>query len=411
MSAQDEMPLGINTQLVYLLLAIGILILPRFLQRFRIPSAISCVALGIAAGAGLPRLREDTTVPLLATLGIVALFLFAGLEVEVRELRKGARVLGEHLLIRILAIAAGAAVMHVGFALPLRAAVLVSLAALTPSTGFILDSLHGFGLTKDQRFWVKSKAIASELVALGVLFVTVRSTSAEQLLVSSAVLGGLIVLVPFTMRLFVVYVLPFAPKSEFPFLVVLALTCAFVTKKLGVYYLVGAFVVGVAVVQMRKELPALSSKRIVAGVELYASFFIPFYFFRAGLGVRRDELDWRSFLAAAIMLATIVPIRVGLVALHRRMRLGEPLRKGARVGLSLVPTLVFAMVLVEILNETYDVPAPIVGGLVLFTLVNTMLPSLVLGGAPPEFDTPKVAIADPAPSEPPPSSSEPPAPR
>jgi Kef-type K+ transport system membrane component KefB len=403
MSASSvEEPLGIPTQLVYLALAIGVLIVPRFLQRFRVPSAITCVALGIAAGVGLPGLREDTTVPLLATLGIVALFLFAGLEVEVHELRRGARVLSEHLAIRIVAIGAGAAVMHLGFALSPRASVLVALAALTPSTGFILDSLSGFGLTKDERFWVKSKAIASELVALAVLFVTVRSTSVEHLLVSTAVLAGLVVLIPFTMRLYVLYVLPSAPKSEFPFLVVLALACAFVTKKLGVYYLVGAFVVGVAVVQMRKELPALSSKRIVAGVELYASFFIPFYFFKAGLGIRRDELDWRSFAVAGLMLATIVPLRVALVALHRRWRLGEPIERGARVGLSLVPTLVFAMVLVEILNETYEVPSPIIGGLLLFTLANTMLPSLVLGGAPPEFDAPKVAVSDATPVSQPP---------
>jgi Kef-type K+ transport system membrane component KefB len=67
---------------LYPLLVLGLFIVPRALQRFRIPSAITCIALGALLGmTGVGDLRADPAVPLLSTLGIVSLF--AGLEVNV----------------------------------------------------------------------------------------------------------------------------------------------------------------------------------------------------------------------------------------------------------------------------------------------------------------------------------------
>ncbi|MBK7092132.1 MAG: hypothetical protein IPH59_10520 [bacterium] len=63
----------------------------------------------------------------------------------------------------------------------------------------------------------------------------------------------------------------------------LAVVCAFVTRELGVYYLVGAFVAGVAAQRFREELPAMASEQMLHAVELFASVFVPFYFFNAGL--------------------------------------------------------------------------------------------------------------------------------
>jgi hypothetical protein len=63
------------------------------------------------------------------------------------------------------------------FELPVRPSTLVALALLTPSAGFILDALDGFGLPESARFWIKSKAVATELVALTVLFIVLRSAS------------------------------------------------------------------------------------------------------------------------------------------------------------------------------------------------------------------------------------------
>ncbi|MEZ4818929.1 MAG: hypothetical protein R3A45_03160 [Bdellovibrionota bacterium] len=40
------------------------------------------------------------------------------------------------------------------------------MAILTPSTGFILDSLNALQMDQEEKFWIKTKAIATEIVAL-----------------------------------------------------------------------------------------------------------------------------------------------------------------------------------------------------------------------------------------------------
>lgn len=84
----------------YILLIFFLFIVPKLLQRFRLPSAITSFALGIVAGMGLHHFQQDATISLLATLGIVSLFLHAGLDVNVSELRRNSRILIQHLVFR-----------------------------------------------------------------------------------------------------------------------------------------------------------------------------------------------------------------------------------------------------------------------------------------------------------------------
>jgi Kef-type K+ transport system membrane component KefB len=223
-------------------------------------------------------------VKLLATFGIVSMFLFAGLEVDFTELRAGRKVLLQHVGAQLLVLGLGAAVIALVLGLEIRAALLFALALFTPSTGFILDSLGTFGLSTEERFWVKSKAISSELVALAVLFLTVQSTDAAGLALSAMALAAMVAILPPIFRVFARFIVPYAPKSEFTFLVIVALLCAFVTRELGVYYLVGALRGGPDRGSPAEgPLPALSSEKLLGGVELFAAFFIPFYFLKAGL--------------------------------------------------------------------------------------------------------------------------------
>ncbi len=389
------MPLNVSTEIQYVVLVFCLFIVPRGLQRFRLPSAVTCVLLGAAVSIGFHGFHEDATVKLLATLGIVSMFLFAGLEVDFAELRQGRTILIQHIVAQLLLLVVGAAVFHWVFELELRAALLFGLAVFTPSTGFILDSLHTFGLTSEERFWVKSKSIASELVALGVLFVTIQSVDVKTLLVSAVALIAMVALLPPVFRTFAKVIVPFAPRTEFTFLVIVALLCAFITRELGVYYLVGAFVVGVTAVRLRNDLPALSSEKLLGGVELFASFFIPFYFFKSGLHLRAEHFTVTSLLMALALLVLVLPVRILRVAVHRKLALGESWREGARIGTAVIPTLVFTIVIAEILQERFALPDQLFGALVVFTLVNTLVPGFVLHTPAPEFDTPE---APPAPS-------------
>lgn len=367
-----------TNELDYVILLFALFVVPRLLQRYRIPTALTNLALGIVAGIGLSILVQDRTIALLSTLGIVSLFLFAGLDVSPRELRRGAAVLVQHIAVGVVALVVVAIAAHWLLGLPGRPAMLVSLALLTPSTGFILDTLPSLELTESQRFWAKSKAVGSELVALGVLFVTLRSTTAIGLASSTLILAVMIWGLPFIFRLFAAWIAPYAPKSEFAFLLMIAVLCAFVTRRLGVYYLVGAFVVGIAAQRFRERLPAIASDQMLHAVEVFASVFVPFYFFNAGLHLRAEDFGADALLTGLAFIAIIIPLRIALVVAHRRWVLREPIGEGVRVGVALLPSLVFTLVIAEILRDRYIAPRAVFGGLIIYTLVNTLLPGFFL---------------------------------
>lgn len=370
----------------YVGLLFALFVLPRVLLRWRVPSAVTSLALGAGAGLGGGLFHGDDTVGLLSTLGIVALFLLAGLHVNLAELRAGLRVLLGHVGFQMGSLLLVGLAAASAFGIEGRSALLVALALLTPSAGFILDSLEALPVGPHHRYWIRSKAIATELVALAVLFFTLQSTTASRLSLSTLILVALIFLLPVAFRLFARLVLPFAPRSEFAFLVMVAVASAFVTKELGVYYLVGAFVVGLTAQRFRQRLPGMTSEKMLHAVEAFASLFIPFYFFHAGLELKAEDLAADSLLVGVVLLAVCLPLRVGMVALHRRLTLHESLRESLPISLPLLPTLVFTLVIAGILRERFDAPPALVGGLVVYAIVNTLFPGLVLRQPTPDFE-------------------------
>jgi Kef-type K+ transport system membrane component KefB len=398
-------PGTMSAELQYVLLLFVLFILPRMLQRYRLPSAVTCVGLGALAGIGLGLFVGDPAVTLLSTLGIVSLFLFAGLDVEFDDLRRNARVLAQHVAIRVTLLAAVSVGAAAALDLAAQPAILVGLALTTPSTGFILDSLGSLGVTDAERTWIKAKAIATELVALAVLFVALQPPSPRQIAASTLVLVLMVAVLPLLFRFFARVVLPYAPKSEFTFLLMVAVFCALVTRQLGAYYLVGAFIVGVTAQRFRRQLPTIASEQMLHAVEVFASFFVPFYFFHAGLGLRSGDFSPRALLLGGLFVAILVPVRIYLVAIHRRFSLGEPIATGARIGLSIVPTLVFTLVIAEILRDRFAVPQALFGGLIVYTLANTLLPGFLLRlrpgapSAPGDVPVPEMSLADPVSGE------------
>jgi Kef-type K+ transport system membrane component KefB len=373
----------------YVVLIFALFVVPRVLQRYRVPTAVTSLGLGaLAGGCGLHLFEDDSTITLLSTLGISSLFLFAGLDVELSELRSHTRILAQHLVIRVVLLAGVTLVLSGLASLDARQATLVALALLTPSTGFILDSLGTLGVGARDRFWIRAMAIVTEMTALAVLFVAIQSTTMTRLGVATGVLVLLVAVVPLVFRAFAALVAPHAPKSEFAFLVMLAVTCALVTHELGVYYLVGAFVVGMSAQRLRERMPAMTSERVLHALEAFASLFAPFYFFHAGLGLRPEDFGLVPLGIGIAFLATAVPLRIAMIALHRRIALGESLRQTLRISLPLQPTLVFTLVLAQILRAQFECPPWLFGALVVYALGTTLLPTLVFRAPPPEFDTP-----------------------
>lgn len=377
----------IPQDLTYIVLLVVLVVLPKALQRYGLPGAVTSLLLGLVCGmTGL--LAANDTLHLLSTFGIVALFLFAGLEIEGPVLRRNARVLLQHVAIWLVVTAVTVLVATAVLKFPWRVGALLALALLTPSTGFILSSLDALGLDAGEREAVKSKAIGAEIIGLLVLFVALQSTSTSQMITATAALVGIVVLIPMALRFFAAVVSPYAPRSEFAFLLMVAVVCAFATRKLGVYYLVGAFAVGVAAQRFRQRLPAMSSEKMIDALEAFGSVFIPFYFFLAGLEIPRDAVRWPGLLCGLGLSLAFIPLRIAMTALHRRMSLGETSLRGKRVGISLVPTLVFTLVLAHMLRTQFGAPDYLIGGLILYAIINTTLPAFLLRSRPPEFERP-----------------------
>jgi Kef-type K+ transport system membrane component KefB len=387
-------------ELWYVVLVFALFVLPQALTRLRLPTAISSLALGAAAGLGFGLFEHDHTIWLLSVFGIVSLFLFAGLEVDLAELRERAPEVLQHLGVRVLTLAATALAASWLFPLDTRAAVIVALALLTPSTGFILSSLPEFGLSPEESRLVKMKAIAGELLALGALFVCTQSESGERLLMSGLAMSGLVVVMPVALWVFARFIMPRAPRSEFAFLLVLAVGCASATRMLGAYFLLGAFLAGMIAQRTRAYVPELVSPRIIDAIELFASFFIPFYFFHAGLELRAADFSLRALALAGALLAVVLPLRLAAIVAHRRVAFGQDLRSATRVAIALQPTLVFTLVLAGILRDQFQAPPELVGALLIYTLANTCIPGFVLARAARiDFTAPEAAPAPPV-SEP-----------
>lgn len=369
---------AISEQVLYLAIVFILLVIPRALQKFRIPAPLTCFALGMITVFGIADYSHDTTLSFLAALGISSLFLFAGLEVDMHDLKKGFWPLLSHLFIRCLTIFGFTWVGMQYLQYSMQISGLIALALLTPSTGFILESLSGLDLDENEIFWVKSKAIAGELLALLLLFMFLKSGSAADLGTSSAVLLAIAFGLPLLFIFLGRIVIPFAPGSEFSLLIMVGLIAAYLTKQIGVYYLVGAFFTGLAARQLREKMPTLASDDNLHAVQLFASFFVPFYFFYGGMKVPYGALQWESLWIGLTITAVVLPLRVGTVTLQRMYVNKDEMKSSFDIAIALAPTLIFTLVIASILHENFGISDTLFGGLLVYAGITTILPSFSL---------------------------------
>ena len=130
-----------NPDIYFILLFFMLLVFPKFLQRFGVPSAITSFCVGLASGPIFDVVQSNQIINILSTLGIVTLFLFAGLEADLPKLTKGKSILFQHILIFLTILCIATGIFCRVFEFDVRSSALIAIALLTPSAGFILDSL------------------------------------------------------------------------------------------------------------------------------------------------------------------------------------------------------------------------------------------------------------------------------
>jgi Kef-type K+ transport system membrane component KefB len=369
---------GPRATFIYLAVVFGLLVIPRALQRFRLPAPLTCFAFGIIVAGFFKPLTTDSVISYLSTLGIAALFLFAGLEVDLAELRRQLPSLAGHFAVRGLVLVACARLAAVYLHLGWQVDCLIALALLTPSTGFILDMLPHSGLHHAEQSEVALQAVAGEVTAIFLFLVISQAGSMKTLLVSTGAIVLLIALMPLVFLALGRYVVPYAPGSEFSLLLMVGLICAIITEKLGVYYLVGAFVAGLVARSLSRRMTTLASKENLEAIQLFASFFVPFYFFHNGLGVPSAALVGASVLYGFVLAACVIPVRLGVVWLQSRLMQHRNHRGSLRVSIALTPTLIFTLVIAELLRENFAISPPLYGGLLVYAAIASILPSLTL---------------------------------
>lgn len=378
----------ISSEIKYIILFSVLILVPKVLLRFRIPIGISSLALGAITGISLGWFQNDLLVDVLAKLGITTLFLFAGMEVEVDEIKKDFPTISKFLFKTLILIFFAAFIFTKVLDLDYRPALILSIGVLTPSAGFILNSLKLFQFKPTEEYWIKSQAISKEIVAIFIMFVALQSGDLKSFLISKAVLLLLIFSLPIIFKVFLKFIAPYAPKTEVSFLILVAFIAGVITKKIGTYYLVGAFIAGVVAGQFKHFIESEESDRILNSLSSFFAIFVPFYFFSSGLKITTDFFTMKGLIIGLLLFLFMIPTRVALLTYAIKKYLSEFWEDRKAISISLMPTLIFGLVMMSILKEKFNVDTNILSGLVIYTVLASLVPSIVFQKAPPEaFDT------------------------
>jgi Kef-type K+ transport system membrane component KefB len=359
----------------------GLMIFPRLLMQFGIPAPLTAFAMGLSPVLmGYPLISSDNWT-LLATLGITSLFLHAGIEVNIEALIKEKVRLMAHLAIKSLLLLIVTVIAMYLYKIDFSLALLISLAVVTPSTGFILNTINRLQLNDKEKFWVSNKAISSEILALIIMFIALQTSSPDlankDVMLNTFALIGLILGLPVVFGFLGKVIIPHAPGSEFSLLIMMGIVAGYITKSLGVYYLVGAFLVGFFAILLKRKIPTMASEKNLEAIGLFATFFIPFYFFVAGSRFPSEALTAHAIFAGFVLLSIVIPIRWFIVWLQRRLTHEESRVSSTRVAIALTPTLIFTLVISEILLSRGDISPEVFGTLMTYAVLNTVLPTLL----------------------------------
>lgn len=366
----------LTKDLEYLVIFSLVLILPKLFQRFKFPSGITALFIGMAFTFIDPGLQNEQLFRFLSQIGITSLFLFAGLEVDFKELKQDGAYLKKYLFIFFLVLIMITALVFYLLELDIQNSFILSLGIFTPSAGFIMSSLHSFDIDEDQEYWVRSKAISKEIFAVALLFLALQGNDVKALVISLAFFISLFVLLPFLFRLFFKYISPYAPNSEIPFLVTLSLISGVVSKELGAYYLVGAFIVGLIGSRFKKDIFKEGEETLFRALSGFFSVFLPFYFFYAGLNLSIEKFTIESFGIGLVMCVLFIPLRMLVINYSLKELKVKVIGNMYKISLTLVPTLIFGLVISNILFEKNVVDEKIVFGLIWYTLLTSLLPAI-----------------------------------
>jgi len=122
-------------------------------------------------------------------------------------------------------------------------------------------------------------------------------------------------------------------------------------------------------------------------IEVFFGIFIPFYFFKAGMLLTLSMVNLNGFFIGLIFCVIFIPLRLYAVNWGVKYLIDDFDDPKKTVSISLMPNLIFGLVIVSILDSQFNTSAEILFGLIFYTIISSILPTLL-------FDKKKPGLYD-----------------
>ncbi|MBN1860631.1 MAG: cation:proton antiporter [Candidatus Thermoplasmatota archaeon] len=349
----------------------------------KIPDVLTELIIGIILGIAIPSyFFIDDMLTILATIGIVTLFVYSGMDVETNFIVKNKKFFMEHIILHILIFVVVGLVIELYLHLSLQISFLVSLALTTPSASFILSSIKT--INKERKQWIESKALSGEITGIILMVILLNLSDLTMLIFSLLTLVLLISILPAALEFLYKKIFSKIIGCEFSFIFVVAMISAFITEYVGVHFLVGAFIAGFVAKQFICDIVKDESyvhcsehfgQQLIIGFGFFALIFTPFYFFTTGLNIKRSMFSSDTLIFSVLICIAVVLLRIGVMSLHRIIRIKEKITTAIDINAMCVPTLVFTFVITEILLIQYQINTLLYSILMLYGIFTTIIGS------------------------------------
>jgi Kef-type K+ transport system membrane component KefB len=158
---------------------------------------------------------------------------------------------------------------------------------------------------------------------------------------------------------------------------VLSLISGVISKELGAYYLVGAFAVGLIASKFKKQIFKDDEESFFGSLSSFFNVFLPFYFFFAGLKIKVADLTLEPLTSALILFVIFVPLRIWIIRVSVKRIKHDIDRNSYNISLSLMPTLIFGLVIAGILKDRGILEQKYIFSLIIYTLLTSILPVII----------------------------------
>ena len=366
----------------FLLLMTILFIVPKLFQKFRIPSATTEILLGISLGIiAQDFFYEMEFIDVLASLGIISFFIYSGIEIDMRFINRNRSMLLECLAIKLLVLLVTIyAIAHLT-TYDFRVASLIALALITPSAGFIIQNVREFKINKILKQGINANVILAEVMFIFLFIFFINLTNITKAVQVVFLISVWIFFLPRIIEFLYVKVLYKVIDIEFPLLFFIGLISAFFTDYLGLHFIVGAFIAGVFIENFLNNLEEdrkIDSVQKISLIDTFKSIsliFLPFYFFSIGLSVN-GYISLEILSIALLLFIVINGTRLVIHLIHRILRFQDTLKNSFLVSIMILPTVIFTIVVADILLREKIINPETFAILVLYGTFTTFLPIL-----------------------------------